>query len=45
VGRSEEKRLNKLVNKKQQENDDDADEKKGEKKLLLGDIEIAKKES
>jgi hypothetical protein len=45
VGRLEEKRLNKLVNKKQQENDDDADEKKGEKKLLLGDIEIAKKES
>jgi hypothetical protein len=45
VGRLEEKRLNKLVNKKQQENDEDADEKKGEKKLLLDDIEIAKKES
>jgi hypothetical protein len=35
VGRLEEERLNKLVNKKQLENDGDDDEKKKEKKPTI----------
>jgi hypothetical protein len=42
VGRLEEERLNKLVNKKQLENDGDDDEKKKKKNLLYDDIETAK---
>ncbi len=46
MGRLEEERLSKLVNKKQPENDGDVDEKKKKKKkkLLYDDIETAKKD-